>query len=146
MRWSKLVPVAILGVGGVAYVLLRPAIIARWRNTDIFEFPLGAIVVALLLWAALGRGRPETPPPPWRRHTQVVRTLPDPAARPYVAALERWLETGENPEAAADVVARAQTPDAHRQERLRAELTQELAIKASRRKRESQLKRHLEGA
>lgn len=146
MRWYRLVPVAILGIGGVAYVLARPALVARWQNTDIFEFPLGVIVVALLLWAALGRGRPGSPPPPWRRHRQVVRALPDPAAQPHVAALERWLETGEGPEAAADIVARAQTSDVHRQERLRAELTPKLAIKASRRKRESQLKRHLEGA
>lgn len=145
MRWSKLIPVAILGVGGVLYVLLRPALLARWQNTDIYEFPLGAIVVALLMWAALGRRAPEKPPVPWRRHQQVVRALPDPAVRPYAAAIERWLETGEDPAAAAAVVARARTADAKRQEALRAELTSELAIKASRRKRESQLKRHLEG-
>lgn len=146
MRWLRLVPVFLLGVLGVAYVLLRATIVASVPNADILEFPVGAVVVAVLLWAALARRRPEAPPAPWRRHEQVVRPLPDPVLRPYAAALERWAQTGEEPASAADVLARARTTDPREQERLKAQLVEELSVKASRRKRESQLKKHLEGA
>jgi hypothetical protein len=145
MRWLRLVPVVLLGILGIAYVLGRPALVAAAPWLELVEFPLGAVVVALLVWAALARRRPEAPPVEWRRHEQVVRPLPDPAVRPYVSALERWLETGEDPASAADVLARARTSDLREQERLRTELAKDLSLKASRRKRESQLKKHLEG-
>ncbi|HVM45165.1 MAG TPA: hypothetical protein VM582_04450 [Candidatus Thermoplasmatota archaeon] len=144
-RWLRLVPVFLMGALAIAYVLARPALRPRIQYLDILEFPAGALLIGVLLWAALA-GRPRAPPaPPWRRHEQVVRELPDPALRPDVVALERWLETGEDAAAAADVLARAATYEPARQESLRAQLTEQLAVKASRRKREALLKRHIEG-
>lgn len=140
----RLVPVALLGVLGVAYVLIRPSLAARNPYLAIWEFPLGALVVALLLWMALGRRRPETPPVPWRRHEQVVRALPDPALAPLVSALDRWVETGEDPQSAADVLARARTSDPAERETLRAQLASQLAQKSSRRKRESLIRQQME--
>lgn len=143
-RSLRLVPVALMGILAVAYVLARPALLGRVQYLDILEFPVGALLIGLLLWAALARRRPERPPIPWRKHAQVVRELPDPALRPDVLALERWLESGEEPGAAADVLARAATHDARELDRLRAEIEREITVKASRRKRESMLKKHLE--
>lgn len=143
-RSLRLIPVALMGSLAIAYVLARPGLRQRIPYLDILEFPVGALVVAILLWAALARRRPETPVVHWRKHAQIVRELPDPALRPDVAALERWVETGEDPLAAADVLARASTHDLAEQERLRAQLAEDLSLKASRRKRESTLKQHLE--
>ena len=143
-RSLRLIPVALMGSLAIAYVLARPGLIERVAYLDILEFPVGALVVAILLWAALARRKPATPSVPWRKHAQIVRDLPDPALRPDVAALERWVETGADPVAAADVLARAKTHDAVEQERLRAQLAEDLSLKASRRKRESTLKQHLE--
>jgi hypothetical protein len=145
MRWLRLVPVALLGILGIGYVFARPALTQAVPNAAILEFPIGAIVVAFLLWAALARGRPDDAPKPWRRHEQVVRALPDPAIRPDALALTRWAETGEDAAGAADVLARARTSDRQERQRLRARLTEDLAIKASRRARESKLRKHLEG-
>lgn len=143
-RWLRLVPVALMGSLAIAYVLARPALRGRIEYLDILEFPVGALVVALLLWAALARRRPDAPPVVWRKHEQIVRELPDPALRPDVATLDRWVETGEDPAGAADVLARAHSHDLAEQERLRARLAEELALKASRRKRGSLLKHYLE--
>ena len=143
-RSLRLIPVALMGSLAIAYVLARPGLLGRIEHLDILEFPIGALVVAILLWAALARRKPEAPAVPWRKHTQIVRELPDPALRPDVAALERWVESGDDPVAAADVLARAKTHDLVEQERLRAKLADDLSLKASRRKRESLLKEHLE--
>jgi hypothetical protein len=132
-----------MGALAIAYVLMRPALSRSVEHLAIFEFPVGALLVGTLVWIALKGRRPE-PPEPFRRHQQVVRTLPDPALAPYVGALERWVETGEGPEAAADVIAKAATTDAHEQERLRAQLVPDMQVKASRRKRETLLKKQLE--
>ncbi|HET6405177.1 MAG TPA: hypothetical protein VFH78_11055 [Candidatus Thermoplasmatota archaeon] len=142
--WLRLIPVFLMGALAIGYVLVRPGLLGRVPYLDILEFPVGTLVVAILLWAALARRRPKAPPVAWRRHAQVVRDLPDPALRPDVAALERWVHSGEDPSAAADVIARARTHDAVERERLRAQLASELTVKASRRKRESLLKKHLE--
>lgn len=142
-RWLRLVPVFLMGALAIAYVLMRPALAARVEHLAIFEFPVGALLVGLLIWVALKRARPE-PPEPFRRHEQVVRQLADPAIAPYVGALERWVQTGEAPEAAAEVIAKARSTDATEQERLRAQLVPDMQVKASRRKRESMLKKHLE--
>ena len=139
----RLVPVAALGIIAIAYVLARPALAARNPYITIWEFPLGALLVTLLLWMALGRRKPEAPPAPWRKHQQVVRPLPDPALAPFVSALDRWVDTGEDPHTAADVLARARTNDARERETLRAQLADQLATKSSRRKRESHLKQYL---
>ena len=145
MRWLRLVPVALLGVLGVGYVIVRPKVVAAQPWAAFLEFPVAAVVIGVLLWIALRRRKPETPPVPWRKHEQVVRPLPDPALRPYEVALERWMETGEDPASAAAVLARARTPDHREQERLRAELAQEMSVISSRRKRGSLLKSYLEG-
>lgn len=139
----RLVPVALMGSLAVAYMLARPGLALRAPHLTILEFPIGALLVGLLLWMALGRRR-ATPPPVWRRHAQVVRQLPDPALAPYLGALERWLETGAAPEAAADVLAKARTNDPREQELHRARLLAVLDSKASRRKRESLLKKEIQ--
>lgn len=136
----RLVPVVLLGSLSVSYVLTRPALLARDPHLAIAEFPAGALIVGLLVWAALARRRARAAPEPWRRHEQVVRPLPDPALAADVDALERWVETGDAPEEAAGVLARAASRDPREQERLRGELAPTLAITRSRRKRESILK------
>lgn len=143
-RWLRLVPVVLMGVLAIAYVLARPTLRSRIPYLDILEFPIGAAIVAILLWAALARRRPASELPVWRKHAQVVRELPDPALRPDMATLERWVDSGEGAEAAADVLARARSPDPVEQQLLKMELVDKLTIKASRRKRETMLRQHLE--
>lgn len=143
-RWLRLVPVVLMGSLAVAYVVARPMLLQRVPYLDIFEFPVGALVVGLLLWAALARRRPAPPEAPWRKHAQVVREIPDPALAPDVEALERWVQTGEGAERAADVVARSRAVDEAERERLRGALASEFQVKASRRKRESLLAKQLE--
>lgn len=146
MRWSRLIPVFILGALAVDYVLIRPALLAVIPHLAIFEFPVGAVLVALLIWAGLRRRQAAKPAPalPWRRHAQVVRPLPDPATRALAAPVERYLETGEEAERVADLLARASASDPAAQAELRARLAKELPLKSSRRKRESVLKHHLD--
>lgn len=146
MRWSKLIPVFILGAVAIDYVLIRPALLAVVPHLAILEFPVGAALVALLIWLALRRRRAAAPPPaaPWRRHEQVVRPLPDPAERDLAAPLARWLETGEEPERAAAQLARLAGHDRAARDALRARLAKELPLKSSRRKRESVLEHHLD--
>lgn len=141
-RSARLVPVALMGSLAVAYVAARERIAARVPYLAIIEFPIGALIFGMLLWAALSRRRP-APPVPWRRHQQIVRPLPDPAIALDLGTLERWLQTGQAPEAAADVVARSVTTDAATSDTLRGEIEQEMSSLASRRKRESYLKKQL---
>lgn len=61
-----------------------------------------------------------------------------------VDVLERWVESGDAPEAAADVLARAATTDPRERERLRAQLVPTLAATHPRRKRESLLKKRMQ--
>lgn len=143
-RWHKLVPVFAMGSLVIAYVLARPALAARVPHLTILEFPLGALFVVAILWSALARRRPPRVPS-WRKHQQVVRIIPDPALAPYLSAIERWLETGEGHDAAAEVLARAVTNDPLERERVRAKLVTHMQIKASRRKRESLLTEQIEG-
>lgn len=144
MQWRRLVPVALMGALGIAYVLARPALAASIPYLAILEFPVGALVLGILLWLALARRTPRPEPQPeWRRHEQVVRALPDPATRAYMEPVEAWLETGERAEEAAVVLAKAATTEPAAQERLRAQLLPQLTLKASRRKRESLLKQYL---
>lgn len=144
-RSLRLIPVVLMGSFAIAYVLARPGLVARVPHLPILEFPVGAAIVALLLWAALASRRPRVAPAPWRKHAQVVRELPDPALSPDLATLERWVERGEDPAAAADVLARAASTDLREQDRVRAELAEELASRSSRRKREDLLIKHIEG-
>lgn len=118
-------------------------LIARSPHVAIAEYPVGALVVAALIWRALAQPAPEVAPVVWRRHKQIVRPLPDPAMRADLDALDAWVDSGAEPERAADVLARAKTHDPRERERLRAELAQELALTPSRRKRESLLKERI---
>lgn len=140
----RMIPVILLGSTAIAYVLARPGLAARVPHLAIWEFPVGALLVTILLWAALATRRDLTPLVPWRRHEQIVRALPDPALRADLTTLERWVETGDDPNAVADVVARARTKDRHEQDRVRAELAQILPTLHSRRKRGSALQHELE--
>lgn len=146
MRWRKLLPVGVLGALAVGYLLARPALAASVPHLAIIEFPVALVLVGGLLWAALRRPRAERPQPapPWRRHRQVVRALPDPVAAPDADALRAWVAHGEAPAAAADVLARAVTTDPHERERLRAQLEPALAGARSRRKREAILHERLD--
>lgn len=144
-RSLRMVPVVLMGSLAIAYILARPTLATRVPYLAIIEFPVGAAIVALLLWAALARRERVAPPEPWHKHRQVVRALPDPAMERDLAVLERWLGSGDDPRAAADVVARAVSTDPVVQDRTRADLTEQMSIRASRRKRESLLKKHIEG-
>lgn len=145
MPRPKYAPVVALGAFGVGYVLFRPTLAGIIPHLGIVEFPLGAGIVASLLWSALRRSRDELPAPAvWRRHEQVVRILPDPAMRANLDVLERWVETGENPAAAAVVLAKATTKDAQDEERARDALIPRLSQETSRKRRESFLRDHLE--
>lgn len=126
----------------MGYVVARPALAAAFPDLTIAEFPAGLLVVGGLLYWAFRRGEPQAPPAPWRRHEQVVRELPDPAAERFEHALDRWVQSGENPDEAADILARATAQHAADRERLRAEIAQSLSEQGSRRKREAILERY----
>lgn len=145
MRGSlRMIPLVLLGSAGIAYVLARPTLASRIPHLDIWEFPVGAILVTILLWAALATRRATESHVPWRRHEQVVRDLADPVLAPDVAALERYVRTGDGAADAARIIARARTSDRDEQGRLRAELARSLSSLSSRRKREHALKNELE--
>ena len=129
MRWSRLVPVAMLGVLSVAYVLQRDALFGRAPLLAILEFPIGVAVLALLLSLALRPAARPVPPPEWRRHEQIVRQLSDPAEAPIASLIERYIATGEG----AGEVAAVLDPDAV------GALGTELSTIHSRRKRESKI-------
>jgi hypothetical protein len=132
--------VIVLGALAVGYVLARPSLGGVVPHLAILEFPVGMAVVAALLALALWPDGKRAPPPaPWRRHEQVVRRLPDPAAAPLVAAVERYLETGEGAEEAADVLAAGMGHDLSQRAGHRQRILAMLSSKGSRRRRESTL-------
>jgi len=113
LRASKVVPLAALALIGVAWIAVRPFVAVP--HLLLYEFPIGAALVALLVWIALRkpkRGGPASPA--WRKHEQVVRPLPDPEAARLEAALENWARTGDGVQEAATVVAAARGDDAAR--------------------------------
>lgn len=144
-RSLRMIPVILLGSFAIAYVLARPGLAQRVPHLAILEFPFGALLIGLLLWAALARREKRAPPVAWRKHEQVVRTLPDPALEADARILERWIETGDAPEAAGNVLARASSSDPSVQERTRAQFVSSSTHTSSRRKREQLLKKHVEG-
>lgn len=139
----KLIPVIVLGVASVGYILARGALIGVIPNLNLWEYPVGALVVGTLLWLALRKPRAARPPPEpeWRKHAQVIRALPDAEAMRLEAPLSAWLETGERPEAAADVLATAATYEPRAREETRARLSKELAAARTRRQRETILQK-----
>lgn len=142
MSTRRLVPVVLLGVLAVGYILARPALAERFPDLAIAEFPAGMLVVGALIYSAMRRRTPEAPAAPWRRHEQVVRVLPDPAAERLEGVLERWVESGEGAAEAADVLACATAQHVADRERLRAEIARSLSDLGSRRKREALLERY----
>ena len=134
-----------LGLLAGLWLIARPAVLERWSLAWMLEFPIGLAVVALLAWLAMRPARTkERPESPWQRHEQVVRPLADPDAAPLQGALDAWVEHGESPGAAADVLARALETDPDLRERARARISTDMAEATSRRKREALLRRVLE--
>lgn len=137
MRWSKMIPVAILGVLAVAYLLVGPGLAPLVPHLAILEFPISVLVVGLLLWMALRRRPAERPPPApeHRKHAQVVRAVPDPETARLAASLDAWVEKGEDAPQAAEALARAQTRDPEERQRLVADLRSKLASLTTRKQR-----------
>lgn len=129
MLWRRLLPVGVLGVLLVGYVAARPALAANLPHLAIIEYPVGLLLGGLLVYVGLRRPREEREPPvpEWRRHEQVVRPVPDAEVARHEAPLRAWLERGEDPAAAARVIARAQARDADEADRLHPSLTDTLA-------------------
>lgn len=102
-------------------------------HLGIVEYPVGLVLGGLLVYAGLRRPQEEREPPvpEWRRHVQVVRPVPDAEAARHEAPLRAWVERGEDPAAAARVVARAQARDPSEAERLHPSLTETLAAARS---------------
>lgn len=133
----------ILGFAALAllaglWLVVRPTVLRVEPFARFYEFPVGLALVALLAWVAMRPARArETPERPWRRHAQVVRAVPDPEAAPLESALDAWVERGDDPQAAARVLARALDIDADAATRLEAEMRSA----TSRRKREAIVER-----
>jgi hypothetical protein len=125
--------VGVLGVLLVGYVLARPALAGMVPHLGIVEYPAGLLLGGLLVYAGLRRPRAEREPPApeWRRHEQVVRPVPDAELARHEAPLRAWVERGEDPSAAAAVLARGQTRDPAEAQRLQTTLTDTLARAAS---------------
>ena len=141
MWWLRVVPVLVLGVVLVGYVAMRPTLAETVPHLAIAEYPAGLLVTGLLVYVALRRPRREreTPAPAWRRHAQVVRALPDAELDRLQAPLRAWVERGDDPRAAAGVIARAQARDASEAQALEADLAERLASARSPRAREKLL-------
>ena len=129
MRWSRIVPVVVLGLLAVGYLLLRDSLMGRIAHLGILEFPVAVLVFGILLYLALRPAAKPVPPPEWRRHEQIVRQMPDPAATSLASIVERYIETGEAPDEAARVLA----PESHEG------LAATLSTITSRRKRRSEV-------
>jgi hypothetical protein len=121
--------VGVLGVLLVGYVAARPMLAASLPHLGILEYPVGLVLGGLLVYVGLRRPKAEREPPvpEWRRHVQVVRPVPDAERTRHEAPLRAWVERGEDPAAAALVIARARTRDPAEAERLRSTLTETLA-------------------
>lgn len=137
-------PVGVLGILAVGYVLGRPILLAARPDLAIFEFPVGLVVIALLLWLALRRGARPTPPPEWRKHEQVVRQLDDPAAAPLATTIHDYIETGQGADEAARVLAHAVVREPSQREKARARILTTLSSASSRRKRENAIRDQLD--
>lgn len=109
MRASKVALLVAAALVAGAWLLARPFVAAQVPHLILYEFPVAALLAALVAWLALRtpKERRAEPPAPWRKHRQVVRELPDPEAARLVDALERWARTGDGVADAAAVVATA---------------------------------------
>lgn len=109
----KLLGVLLIGALLVGYVAARPALMESVPHLGIAEYPAGLLLAGILVWVALRRPRAlrEPPAPLWSRHAQVVRNLPDAELDRLQAPVRAWLERGEDPRAAAAVIARSQARD-----------------------------------
>lgn len=137
----RIVAFGLLGLVTGAWLVARPGVVAAQPIAPLLEFPLGALVIGTLAWLAARPARAREPSEaPWRRHAQVVRTLADPEVSPLEDVLERWVATGADAHAAADVLARALDMDPARRTQARAELAARMIPLKSRRKRESLLR------
>jgi hypothetical protein len=128
--------IAVLGILAVGDVALRPALSAKVPHLVLWEFALGLAIVPFLLWIALRPQAKRRPPAPWRRHEQIVRSLPDPVVRGAADPLEAWVERGDAPEAAAAVLARATASDPEARDAAYAAHLERAKTATTRRKRE----------
>ena len=129
MLWRRLVPVGVLGALLVGYVAMRPSLLGSVPHLAILEYPIGLLLGGILVYVGLRRPREEREPPVpvWRRHEQVVRPVPDAEVARHEAPLRAWVERGDDPAAAAAVIARAHARDPDEAKRLQADLTGTLA-------------------
>ena len=129
MLWRRLIPVGVLGALLVGYVAMRPSLAQSVPHLGIIEYPVGLLLGGLLVWAGVRRPREEREPPipVWERHAQVVRAVPDAELARHETPLRAWIERGDDPAAAARVIARAQARDPEEAERLHPTLTDTLA-------------------
>ena len=133
----RIVALVALGLIVGTWLVVREGVL-RWAGDYRYlEFPVAAIVIALLAWLAMRPARArERPEPPWTRHEQVVRHIADPEASPLEATLDEWVDQGVGAREAADVLSRALCLD----EPARAKLEAGMAAASSRRKREAYLR------
>lgn len=138
MRMREGIAVAAILAAGGLYPVARPALAESIPRLALWEMPLTAALLVVIAILGFRRRRERRPAQEqiWRRHAQRVRVVPDPELARNAEVVERWVDSGAGAALAAQVLARASTPDVALRARSEAAIAAEIARADSRAKRQ----------
>jgi hypothetical protein len=125
-------------------MLARPRIASRNADLELVEFPVSLLLIGLVVWKVVKPTptEPSATTPPWRRHEQVVRALPDPESLRLRSTLATWVLHGSQRAEASDILANAATLDEAARARLQARHADAMAAATTAKRRAEYLREH----